>query len=168
MPSGVWPLEGFYSHNHLLCMSNIPRQAATLLHDQTTVRNCLCSKTRPKAQTSAQTKISVHTESYISRQKLCCVQRNCKGVMNNPVVQHKSIPVIACLQSSIHPAAFPPSPSKLKLHSEYPCRMTRVTTTSMQTKLPQPAHKCARCTWLCVYEHKSSHKHICNQISCNI
>lgn len=55
----------------------------------------------------------------ISRQKLRHVQRNCKGVMNSPVIQHKSIPVIACLQSSVHPAAFPPSPSKLKLHSEY-------------------------------------------------
>lgn len=119
MPSGVWPLEGFHSHNHLLCISNIPSQAATLLHDQTTVRNCLCSKTRPKAQKNAQTKVSKHTQSYICRQKLRHVQRNCTGVMNSPVIQHKSIPVIACLQGSIHPAAFPPSASKLKLHSKY-------------------------------------------------
>lgn len=131
MPSGVWPLEGFHSRNHLLCMSNISSQAATLLHDQTTVRNCLCSKTRPKAQNNAETKVSMQTQGYISRQKLCHVQRNCKGVINSPVIQHKPIPVIACLQSSIHPAAFPPSPSKLKLHSEYSCRMTTVATTSM-------------------------------------
>lgn len=80
-------------------MSNIPSQAATLLHDQTNVENCLCSKTRPKTQNNAQTKVSMHTQSYISRQKLCHVQRNCKGVRNSPVIQHKSIPVTACLQS---------------------------------------------------------------------
>lgn len=84
MPSGVWPLEGFHSHNHLLCISNIPSQAATLLHHQTTVRNCLCSKTRPKAQNSAQARVSMHTQSCIRRQKLCHVQKKLQRSNEQP------------------------------------------------------------------------------------
>lgn len=36
-----------------------------------------------------------------------------KGTVNTPVIQHKAIPAIACLQGTIHPAAFSPSPSKV-------------------------------------------------------
>lgn len=88
----------------------------------------LCSKTRSIAQHSAQTKVrSMHIQSYTSRQNLHHLHRNWKGIMNTPVIQHKSTPVIARLQCTCCILSFPfQSVAAFKIHG---CRAATVAST---------------------------------------
>lgn len=176
MPSGVRPLEGFHSHNHLLCMSNIPSQAATLLPDQNTAgsnffmqQNQVYSTKQcsDKSKKYAYSKLYQQAKPTSSAQKL---ERNNEYPCNTIQIHSCNSSFTMPLLHSLLPLPECSCIQNTQLQTHYSCQYTGVNKISPACRgfWLIYVHKCATYTQLCVSEYKHMHKHICNQLSCNI